>query len=136
MSTFGDRNYIVYRSRLSQEEIYIICKFPCARTCIKEQCPQQEVLLFFADCCFDRQNEQFDQKYTEEGLRADLIFVNCISEELRLFIVRTVSLLFLGLVTTYTSHSFESVAWFCLQFEVLWLFIIHVVCSTFSTSFT
>ena len=50
------------------------------------------------DCWFDRQNEQFNQKYMEEGLQADLIFVNFISE-LRLPFVRTVSLLFLALVT-------------------------------------
>ena len=66
---------IVYRSRLSREEIYILCKFLYAGTCIKEQCQQQEaLLLFFANCWFDRQNKQFDEKYTEEGLRANLIF--------------------------------------------------------------
>ena len=89
---------IVYQSHLTREEIYIVCKFPYARTCMKEQCQWQEELLFFAGCWFDRQNDKFDQKYTEEGLWADLIFVNCISE-LRLPIVRAVSLLFLGLVT-------------------------------------
>ena len=44
----------------------------------------------------------------EEGLRADLIFVNCISE-LRLPIVRSISLLFLGLITTHHSKHNQTI---------------------------
>ena len=98
MSTFGDRTYSVPVSCLSQE-IYSICKFPYTRTCIKEQCQQQEVWLFFGDCWFD-------PKYTEKGLQANLIYVNCISE-LRLPFVKTVSLLFLGLVTSLHGIQFH-----------------------------
>ena len=96
-----EMEFMVCWSHLPQEEIYMVCKFPYAKTCIKGQCQQQKgsgCLLQTASLT-DRQNEQFYEKYSEEGLWPDLIFVNCVSE-LRLPIVRSISLLVLGLVTT------------------------------------
>ena len=54
------------RSRFSREEIHDACKFLYAGTCIKEHASSRSgLLLFFADCFFDWQNERVDQRYTE-----------------------------------------------------------------------
>ena len=86
------------QSRLSQEEIYLACKFLYAGICIKEHASSRSVvvlcrLLFWL---IDGQtDERVDQRYTEERLLVMCVIFSQLRLPNRL---RTVQLLLLGLV--------------------------------------
>ena len=56
------------RSRLSREEIYHVCKFQLAGTCIKEHTSSRSGLLLFYVNCFFWLTFVLNQRCTEEGL--------------------------------------------------------------------